>query len=60
MKRRVSLLVLFFIILGTAFVMGDTTSKGKRLLLIGQGPDGHPAGTHEFMAGVRILARCLQ
>jgi len=51
---------MFFIILVTAFVMGDTASKGKRLLLIGQGPDGHPAGTHEFMAGVRILARCLQ
>src|SRR5262245_35433493 len=32
----------------------------KRLLLIGQGPDGHPAETHEYMAGVRVLAKCLQ
>ena len=32
----------------------------KKLLLIGQGPDGHPAETHEYMAGVKILAKCLQ
>jgi type 1 glutamine amidotransferase len=31
----------------------------KKLLLIGQGPDGHPVETHEYMAGVRILAKCL-
>ena len=33
----------------------------KKLLLIGQGPDGlHPAGTHEYDAGIRILARLLK
>lgn len=32
----------------------------KRLLLIGQGPDGHGWGTHEYRAGMRILAQCLQ
>ncbi|MBT4865769.1 MAG: hypothetical protein HON53_11740 [Planctomycetaceae bacterium] len=32
----------------------------KRVLLIGQGPDGHPWGTHEYLAGMRILAQCLQ
>jgi len=31
----------------------------KRLLLISQGPDGHPWNTHEFRAGVRILAKLL-
>lgn len=31
----------------------------KKLLLIGQGPDGHPAETHEYMAGLRVLAKCL-
>jgi arylsulfatase A-like enzyme len=32
----------------------------KQVLLIGQGPDGaHPAGTHEYAAGMRILAKCL-
>ncbi|GAB4154339.1 MAG: hypothetical protein Tsb009_30970 [Planctomycetaceae bacterium] len=32
----------------------------KRVLLIGQSPDGHPWSTHEYMAGMRILAQCLQ
>ena len=32
----------------------------KRLLLLGQGPDGHPRLTHEYRAGVRVVARCLQ
>jgi len=32
----------------------------KRVLLIGQGPDGHPWNSHEYMAGQRILASCLQ
>jgi hypothetical protein len=31
----------------------------KRLLLLAQGPDGHPAGTHEYVAGQRVLAKCL-
>ncbi|MCI0457968.1 MAG: ThuA domain-containing protein [Gemmataceae bacterium] len=31
----------------------------KRLLLVGQGPDGHPAGTHEYVAGLKILEKCL-
>jgi type 1 glutamine amidotransferase len=31
----------------------------KQVLLIGQGPDGHPKETHEYMAGVRVLAKCL-
>lgn len=34
--------------------------RPKRLLLIGQGPDNHPYGTHEYLAGMRILAQCLQ
>ena len=34
--------------------------RPKRILLIGQGPDGHPWNTHEYMAGQRILASCLQ
>ena len=35
-------------------------NKVKRLLLVGQGSDGHPVGTHEFMPGVNILANLLQ
>jgi type 1 glutamine amidotransferase len=32
----------------------------KRLLLIGQGPDGHPAASHEYVAGLKILHKCLE
>jgi type 1 glutamine amidotransferase len=31
----------------------------KRVLLLGQKPDGHPPGTHEYMSGQRVLAKCL-
>lgn len=30
-----------------------------RLLLIGQGPDGHPPETHEFAAGLRVIEASL-
>ncbi|MEW6302798.1 MAG: ThuA domain-containing protein [Verrucomicrobiota bacterium] len=32
----------------------------KRLLIVGQGPDGHPPTTHEFMPGARVLAELLK
>lgn len=34
--------------------------RPKRVLLLGQRPDGHPKSTHEYMTGVRFIARCLQ
>jgi type 1 glutamine amidotransferase len=37
------------------------SAKGrKKLLLVGQGPDGHPPRTHEYMAGLRVLAALLK
>lgn len=43
---------------GTA---ADKTGRAsvKRVLLLGQSPDDHAFGTHEYMAGVHILARLL-
>jgi len=35
-------------------------AEPKAVLLIGQGPDGHPPKTHEYMAGQRILQHCLK
>lgn len=32
----------------------------KKLLLVGHPPDGHPPSTHEYVAGIRVLARCLE
>jgi type 1 glutamine amidotransferase len=37
-----------------------SSTRPKRILLIGQGPDGHPWNAHEYMAGQRILAACLK
>lgn len=37
-----------------------SVKKVKRVLLLGQQPDGHPWSTHEYMAGVNIMAACLQ
>ena len=37
-----------------------TAAEPQRLLLLGQGPDGHPAGTHEYMPGLAVLADCLE
>ncbi|MDA1017922.1 MAG: ThuA domain-containing protein [Planctomycetota bacterium] len=34
-------------------------ARAKRLLLIGQSPDGHPFSTHEYMAGVGIVAKLI-
>jgi type 1 glutamine amidotransferase len=31
----------------------------KRLLLLGQKPDGHPPTTHEYFAGHKIVKKCL-
>lgn len=56
-----------FVVAGLALVcLGDfpvsasEPVRSKRLLLIGQGPDGHPFTTHEYRAGVRLMARMLQ
>jgi type 1 glutamine amidotransferase len=40
---------------------GECLAAGAqpRLLLLAQGPDGHPAATHEYVAGMRILEKCL-
>lgn len=32
----------------------------KKLLLVGCGPDGHPPQTHEYMAGLGVLKKCLE
>jgi HEPN domain-containing protein len=52
-------------ILPLAFVAGlfvafnSTQAAPKQILLLGQKPDGHPPGTHEYMAGARVLKALL-
>lgn len=46
---------------GTGQRPAGQTETPKKLLLVGQGPDGgHAPGTHEYAAGMRILAKCLE
>ncbi len=33
--------------------------RPRRLLLLSQGPDGHPPATHEYEAGLKVLQKCL-
>jgi type 1 glutamine amidotransferase len=57
MSRRALLLSLvFLLLLGPA---GLAAAPKKKVLLVGQGPDGHPKETHEYVAGVRLLAKLL-
>lgn len=49
------------IVLGMLLVAGSLRAEApKKLLLLGQGPDGHPPQTHEYQAGVRIVQRLLK
>lgn len=50
---------LVLLVLPVGEVAAEPLAK-KKLLLIGQGPDGHPPSTHEFLAGLSILEVCLR
>jgi type 1 glutamine amidotransferase len=41
-------------------VPGFAAEPAKKVLLVSSGPDGHPATTHEYTAGLDILAQCLK
>src|SRR5262249_18623905 len=56
MCRRLFLWSVLFVLWSAAPGFG----QAKKVLLVGQGPDGHPPGTHEYVAGQRVLARCLE
>jgi type 1 glutamine amidotransferase len=54
-RRRWLLALLMLTSLG-----GPASAAPRKLLLVGCGPDGHPATTHEYMAGLKVLAKCLK
>ena len=66
MMRWFSLLgcVMLMVVVATSTTFGQATSnqkaEKKRVLLLGQSPDGHPRTTHEYMAGMRVLAAVLK
>ena len=55
---RSALALVALLALVTASAAED--ARPKRLLLLAQGPDGHPKGTHEYVAGQTILEACLR
>ncbi len=57
LHRRMLLVTL--LLLGAASPCSATEPTTLRVLLLSQGPDGHPPETHEYDAGVRLLERCL-
>jgi hypothetical protein len=50
-----TILCLYLLLLATGLA-----AEPKKLLLIGQSPDGHPPGTHEFVAGIKIIDALLK
>jgi type 1 glutamine amidotransferase len=62
MQRVILALVLCCALPGTRLWADDPSARPApvKLLLVGSGPDGHPAQTHEYMAGLGVLAKCLK
>src|SRR2546427_8566489 len=58
MRAVLNVVALLAFVLTTSVFAAE--SKPKRLLIVGQGPDGHPPTTHEFMPGARVLAELLK
>src|SRR5688572_17410011 len=48
------------ILLALVLAADVSAAESKRLLIVGQGPDGHPPATHEFMAGANVLTELLK
>ena len=59
MIGRTKRIVWLLLALG-ATVDGLAAAEPKLLLLVGQGPDNHPRGTHEYKAGVELLGKLLE
>jgi type 1 glutamine amidotransferase len=58
MPKKIAFLVLSIVL---TCALSTHAEAIKRLLLIGQSPDGvHPATTHEYLPGVRVLENCLK
>jgi trehalose utilization protein len=52
--------VLFLALLAAGDFAGADDSPKRRLLLLGQSPDGHPPATHEYLPGLKVLEFCLK
>lgn len=55
--RRVTYMIAVVVLCPAAFA---EETKPEHLLLLGQGPDGHPPTTHEYLPGLSVLASLLK
>ncbi|MDA0591088.1 MAG: ThuA domain-containing protein [Planctomycetota bacterium] len=55
-----SLLCGLAILIGAGDSIAKEPLRPKRIVLIGQAPDGHPPGTHEYRAGAGLLAKLVR
>lgn len=64
MKTRIPRLITLLALVALAFsipaISGAVTPEGKRKLVMIAGKPSHGPGDHEFNAGVKLLAKCLQ
>lgn len=58
-RRFLSTTGILIAVLFLQCTIGASAEEVKRVLLIGQGPDGHPPATHEYSPGVQLLAKLL-
>lgn len=58
--RHASLVAVMTLLVSWCATAGAAEPATKRILLLGQKPDGHPAGTHEYLPGQRILKAILE
>ncbi len=48
------------LLLGLGMLSAHGAERARQIVLIAGPPDGHPQGTHEYAATVRLLGSCLQ
>src|SRR5438105_4974078 len=51
---------IFALAIGFLSALSASADPPKRLLLVAQGPDGHPPQTHEYVAGLELLQKLLK
>lgn len=64
-RQKTVLLALSLLLTHSMFLESQAAGKknkqqGKRILLLWQGPDGHPPTTHEFEAGIHLIGNWFQ
>lgn len=60
MMRALLLMAGLLVAVNQQLAKSAEPARPQRVLLIGQGPDGHPPATHEYRPGVKLIASLLE